>query len=521
MARKTNPFKKIMLTPENRHAEVVIEITSGIFVRATFNLSKNTGWLSRGTIGIWDPATGRYKQRIQDGTHDFKNTMTKDLIVPEPQEGESQFEVIERTTRQAANELINTYRHLIVAAIRDNRDLHNLSLGQALDIYGPDYIADCSTSPEMKKTYRNQLQNLANFLGERSLKEIKRSDFIQFCRIHRGRNSHQYIATFQKFLSFTSFRLGIAQPCQSALDSFFRSVDKGKKNKQRDKDVATDILPKEYENRLDNGCWDHLGDPFWGITVMGKESGLDVKTLCGHKIEDIILGDENEVYVIHQRDDLASYTNDYSFPLGPFGASYISKYLAFLADTFPPERMEGDKYLFSKDTVGAVPLTTKEVTSFIRTDISRFLFGRTGRITLENGTSISMGLPLLRNTRKKHLLEDCRFDDDHCAILFLLHQSLTRYVQADNYRSFTDVFARRLLRKRLEQDQHGYRPPESSKKYTRMTNINRGDFRELHFPAKKNSCPGKDQMITITFEGLEPGDLIEVRSKEGCYVSFN
>lgn len=523
MSSKTsNPFKGIKLTPEKKHNEVVFEVAAGISVRATYNLSPHVGRLSRGVIGIWDTTTGRFKQRIQDGTHNFRNSLTEELLIPAPKNGETQAEIIERTTRKAANKLLSDFGPLILASIHENKDLGNYSLRQALELYSSDYIADSSVSSEMRKTYYNQLQKLSNFLGEKPLNAIKRKDFVQFCKINKSENSTNYISNFQKFLDYTAFRLGIKSPCQHAFDSFFRDHQKKKKKTKTESSIIADVLPNESEDKLDRGCWDHLGDPFWGITVAGKEGGLNVDSLCALRIKSILLGDTaEEAYVIHKRDDLASYTRDYSFALSPFGASYITEYIAFLKDNNPPERMEEDKYLFSKDKFGDIPLTTKEVNSFIRNELSRFLFGYVGRVPLTNGTTISLSLDLLRNTRKKHMLEACRFDDDRSAILFLLHQSLTRFVQADNYRSFTDIYGRRLLHKRLAQDRHGCRPPSTPKEYKRMSQVIRGGNRELRFPSKHNSCPGRDQLITITVTGLNPGDTIEVVGQEGCYVWFD
>lgn len=106
MSRKGgNPLKNIKLTEETPHAEVIFDIAAGVTVRATFNLSSHVGRLSRGTIGIWDSGTGRFKQIIKKNTHKFGDTMTKDLIIPAPAANESQQDIIERTTRQAANKL--------------------------------------------------------------------------------------------------------------------------------------------------------------------------------------------------------------------------------------------------------------------------------------------------------------------------------------------------------------------------------------------------------------------------------
>ena len=517
--KKANPFKGIKLTPEKPHAEVTFEVATGVSVRATFNLSPHTGRLSRGTIGIWEPDTCRFKQVIKTGTHKFSGAMTKDLIIPAPADNEAQEEVIERETRLAANKLLSVFRLQVLGELRESKALINHSLAQVLELYGADYVADRSNSVEMRKIYLSQLQNLANWLGEKPLKDVKKKDLTQFCEIHKGKNGVDYISNFQSFLSNTAFRIGIEPPCKAVLDSFFQGL---RREQNRDKENApplTDVLPGEFEAKLDKGCWDNLGDPFWGCTIVVKEGGLEILHICKLKIKDIVLGEtEAEVYIIFRRDDIATYTNDYSFPLTPLGASYITRYLARLKSSCSPERMEEEKFLFAEDENGEVPLKASDVRDFIRVQLSRYLFGYAGHVALKNGTTISMGAELLRSTRKKHLLEDCRFDGDRGAIIFLLHQSLSRFVQADSYRCFTDTFGRKLLYKRLSQDRHGCQPL-GTKKYSRMSNVVRENIRELHFPPKHNSCPGKDEIITFDIEGLELGDQIEVIGPEGCYVS--
>ena len=467
-----NPFKGITLTPENSRAEVIFEVVSGVYVRATFNLSFHTGRLSRGTIGIWDKDTGRFKQIIKTGTHKFSDAMTKDLIIPAPKDDESPEEVIERMTLIAANKLFSEYRPYIMGELRENKSLINLSLNQALELYSADYIADRSNSIGMRKTYNNHLQNFANWLGEKPLKDIKKKDLKDFCNIHKGKNGVDYISTFQDFLSKTAFRIGIEPPCKDVLESFFQDIKRAKNKDSKKEPPRADVLPEEFEAKLDQGCWEKLGDPLWGCTLLAKESGLDIPCLCKLKIKRIILGDtEEEVYIIYRRDDIASYTNDYTFPLSPLGGSYITRYIDQLQKGSIPERIEKEKFLFAKDELGEVPLSATEVRNFIRVHLSQYLFGYAGRIALKTGTTISMGTELLRNTRKKHLTEDCRFDDDRGAVLFLLHQSLTGLVQADNYRCFTDYYGRKYLYSRLSQDCHGCQPLHSKKNYSRMSNV--------------------------------------------------
>lgn len=405
MSRKGgNPLKNIKLTEETPHAEVIFDIAAGVTVRATFNLSSHVGRLSRGTIGIWDSGTGRFKQIIKKSTHKFSETMTKDLIIPAPAANESQQDIIERTTRQAANKLFNKYRSQILGELRENKSLAKHSLAQVLEVYGADYISDRSNSAEMRKTYLRQLENLANGIGEKPLKDITKKDLTNFCKGHKGENGPEYISNFQSFLQDTAFRIGLEQPCRDALEAFFRDVNKAQKANQKNSPPRADVLPQEFEAKLDQGCWDNLGDPSWGCTIVVKEGGLDPSDVCKLRIKDVFRGETlEEVYILLRKDNIATYTNDYSFPLSPFGGSYIAEYLAMLENTRPPERVDGEKFLFASDEKGDVPLCASEIAEFLRVQLSRYLFGYAGHVALKNGKTISMGAKLLKDTRQKHL----------------------------------------------------------------------------------------------------------------------
>jgi hypothetical protein len=253
---------------------------------------------------------------------------------------------MEAAARKAANKLISRFRSRIYGSLREQRELAKLSLGQALELYGADYIADRSTSAELRKTYRNQLDNVSNFLGEKPLKDLKRIDLKRFVELHKGANGVEYIEELSRFLEKTAYRLGTEMPAKDVLESYLRSVRSGdveaEAQRQQRKAANSDVLPAEYERKLDEGCWAHFGEPMWAATVMLKEGGLAARAVCELRVKDVILADDrDEVYIGYRRDDLATYTHDYTFPLTPFGARYMSQWLDRLAKLCPTERVEG------------------------------------------------------------------------------------------------------------------------------------------------------------------------------------
>ena len=73
-----------------------------------------------------------------------------------------------------------------------------------------------------------------------------------------------------------------------------------------------------------------------------KESGLSAKEVCALQWGDLLLDDADleRVFVCYRRDDLASYTHNYTFPLSPYGALYVNAWRAYLAESCIAERRQ-------------------------------------------------------------------------------------------------------------------------------------------------------------------------------------
>ena len=110
--------------------------------------------------------------------------------------------------------------------------------------------------------------------------------------------------------------------------------------------------------------------------------------------------DHKRVFVRYRRDDLASYTHNYTFPLSPYGALYVNAWRAYLEEKCPAERLSDSAYIVSQDELGQKAFASGELITYIRTTVSAYTVGYAGRIKLEGMTSV-MGVQLLRNTRKK------------------------------------------------------------------------------------------------------------------------
>lgn len=436
MKRKSDPFSGIKVTPQSGRQTFVFDYRPGIKIHFTLNPAHAAGYLSRGTIGLLDPQTGHLLQTHTDSkSHRFSDAATLELYIPCPRQGETQEQVIRRTVKKRTEDLIKKYRYALNINPREGKSLAEMSLRTAIELYATDYVNDESGSSELRKTYYSQLRKLAAAFEGKKLKDLTSGDFRNFCDAHQRKNGLEYVKRLYSFLTTIAHREGVECPAKKKLEEYIRrqehNTDTTNRRLQREA-AATDVLPAEYEAVLDSRCWQELGQPMEALTVLLKESGLSAKEVCALQWGDLLLDDADleRVFVRYRRDDLSSYTHDYTFPLSPYGASYINAWRDCLAQGCPAERLADSAYVVSQDAVGQKAISPSELTNYIRSTVGAYTIGYAGRIKLE-GMASAMGVQLLRNTRGRHLVEDCGLRDDPGALAFLMHQSMTGQVQSD------------------------------------------------------------------------------------------
>lgn len=229
--------------------------------------------------------------------------------------------------------------------------------------------------------------------------------------------------------------------------------------------------------------------------------------------------DHERVFVRYRRDDLASYTHNYTFPLSPYGALYVNAWRAYLEKKCPAERLADSAYIVSQDELGQKAFASGELITYIRTTVSAYTIGYAGRIKLE-GMASALDVQLFRNTRRNHLIEDCGLRDDPGALAFLMHQSMTGQVQSDSYRSFTDTTGQQYLYSKFRRDRHGCPTPE--KENTRTSIVLLPDGRqEIRIPPVSGSSRQGDALITLVLTNVQPEDVIEVHALGGCFLNVS
>lgn len=525
MKRKNDPFSGIKITPQSGRQSFVFAYRPGIKIRFTLNPTTAAGYLARGTIGLLDPQTGHLLQtRTNSKERKFSDAATLELYVPYPRPGETQEQIIRRTVMKRTEDLVKRYRHVLNMSLREGKSLSEMSLSTAVELYAADYVNDQSSSAEIRKTYYSQLRKLSATFEDKKLKDLTSGNFKDFCDAHQHKNGLEYIKRLYHFLTTIAHQEGVECPARKKLEGYIRrqerDADATNRHLQREA-AATDILPAEYEAVLDSRCWQELGQPMEALTVLLKESGLSAKEVCALQWGDLLMddADHERVFVRYRRDDLASYTHNYTFPLSPYGALYVNAWRAYLAENCPAERLTDNAYVVSQDESGEKAFSSSELIAHIRTTVSAYTVGYAGRIKLEGMTS-AMGVQLLRNTRKNHLIEDCGLRDDPGALAFLMHQSMTGQVQSDSYRSFTDPTGQQYLYSKLRRDRHGC--PASEKENTRTSIVQLPDGRqEIRIPPVSGSSRQGDALITLILTNVQPGDIIEAHAPGGCFLDIS
>ena len=524
MKKKNDPFAGIKITPHSGKQTIIYNYQPGVKIRVTLNATRTAGYLSRGTIGLLDPQTGHLLQiRTDSKSHRFSDAATLELYIPCPRQGETQEQVIRCTVLKRAADLIKKYRPSLDIGLRSGKSLGDMSLRTAIELYATDYVIDESSSVELRKTYYNQLNKMAAAFEDKKLTDLTSGDFKRFCTSHPRKNGLEYVKRLYRFLATVARQEGVVCPAQKVLADYIRRQERDPKitNRRLQREAAvTDVLPAEYEAMLDSRCWEEMGDPMAALTVLLKESGLPTAEVCGLQWGDLLLDDNREcVFVRCRRDDLTSYTHDYTFPLSPYGAAYINAWRDYLTQSCSAERLADSAYVVSQDDAGQKAISPGELTNYIRSTVGAYTIGYAGRIKLE-GMASAMGVQLLRNTRGKHLVEDCGLRDDPGALAFLLHRSMTSQVQADSYRSFTDRTGRQYLFTNLRRDRHGCPPP--TKENTYMSAVSLSDGRqELRVPPVSGSNRQGDALITLTLANVQPGDVIEAYAPDGCFMDIS
>ena len=246
-----------------------------------------------------------------------------------------------------------------------------------------------------------------------------------------------------------------------------------------------------------------LEDPRFVAVVLMKGTGLDIGDITALRIRDLLLDERDpmKVFVSLRREYANSAVQLYHFPMMPYEALLLNRYITWLS-TQNPGRTEPDRYLLSDDPEGREPMSTRGFHAFVRNLLMKVVVGYADRLG-STDLSKQKGAEYLKRTYRHRLEEYCGLTEqpDPDALTFLLHQSLAGHVQGDNYRCFTDPCGRERLLAYIYREQRFIPPRQKGQK--QVLKSKDGDSDMLTF---RNWDHQENRRIVLTFEAAADGE---------------
>jgi hypothetical protein len=228
---------------------------------------------------------------------------------------------------------------------------------------------------------------------------------------------------------------------------------------------------------------------------------LDIKDIIELRIGDFQMDEKEDrkVFVILRREYANSATQIYTFPLFPYEALLVNRYIREMRNQ-NPARVEPNCYLLSADTEGMEKMPVEGFNAFVRNLLMMYTIGYASRLG-DVDLSKQHGIELLKATYRHRLEEYCGVSEqtDGDALTFLTHRSLAGHVQGDHYRSFTDSYGRDRLLGYVWRDQRFIPQGKGLKQILRGS---AGDYDVITF---RNREHGENRRIVLTFTASENG----------------
>lgn len=475
-------------------------------MRFAFSLKRQkegTRYPLRGSVRALDSRSKTLQVETPSGE---KRYARKSVEVPFPKQG---------PLSQAASELVckqiialyQEHNLNLKGSNLQNMDLLQLTLAQILLLYDKAYESQDARKVDRYHRQLKCIDAIAQELLDTPMSKIRRS--ILTAALPQGvgvETQLKYLRALEDFLSLVQAKARLADPLIPCIQGMVEELARENKHKtSKKKRIAAanaHHLPHEIEGKLNETISVNLmeGPRFLAMALI-KGGCLPLKDSVELRLENLQL-DENDpriVFVTLRRQYAGSATQFYTFPLFPYEAILVNRYIHALGER-SPARIEGDRFLLSEDEEGKVPMNTKGFSAFVRNILQTFRIGYAGLLG-DMDLSQNHGIEILRNTYQHRLQEYCGISPQHDrgAYTFLQHLSLADQVQSDHYRSFTaDCGPDRLLGL-VWRDQR-FIPPKP--KQHQLLKSKQGDWDQITYRNKDVNSP---QTITLTFTAPRDG----------------
>lgn len=486
-------------------------------------------YMLKGTINMLDPTTKRtlsVMMKEKTSGELKKKDASLPLYVKFPKGKETLTGLTLREIEMKVHQLLEKFRGQHAAAMKSGKLLVEMTLTEISTAFGEEAaLAFSEKSKARRVLFRQNINHMAGELQEIPMGKLKKKELMSSLPKNASAATKcGYLQAFRFLVKFVEDEQCVVSGLALMIDDCIKKLTDGKKERERkERKAALDasnskVLSNEGEEELNRQIKRRLDDPYYASLLLIKGGGLEPKEICMLKVKDVKREKGNpregkpDVIFIDIRRAFASATQNYCFPIFPWEAGELCRYLDSLA-TSGGERMAEDRYLFSKDD-GTTPLDPVEISKLCRAELQKLKSGFAdliGNVDLKR----TQGVRMLLETYADRLSEYAGIDKekDEGAYRFMCHRSLGSSVQADHYRSFSGESGRKCLLDYVSQDRRFLKSKMRRGEKGRKTE---GDLCTYTLYAKDDV---NEQQAAITIE-LGPGEVAEFFAEHGIVLEI-
>lgn len=498
-----------------------------VYYRVTINRQPTAArYTRRGTVTVLDPEIMKPLQN-SDGKY-----VQKEYYISNNEDGVWEKNIKEKICaiiKRMHLQIGPTLKHMRV----EEEDVRDLSLNDALDLFGEGALEHRYRDNTHGKEYLNTLYRLSNRLGDIPLRKISKRDIKKICAPIAPTTALNYLNYFCDFVNYIEVEkhtsTGLIPIITDAIKNQRRAKTRGS-GRSYEKKSMTDVLPNAIELKINQMCADHMmEEPMFIAVALLKGGGLTVEDVINCRMGDLERIKKKDeltiVFVKLYKEYRGSATQNYTFPIFPLEAFLIDQYINKMGEQ-NPERIQADRFLVSSDIMGLERVNRKDVIMFCR-NLLLEIGHQIDYYSMMMGQDLSSdrGVNMLRATYSYRLDKYANLspETDVGAYTFMRHDNLAPYVQADHYRCFTGDSGRTFLLSCVLQDLRGLPERNRRKNVYYRNQKDDGTAKYTYLPATQENRSHLEMTIVAKEDALaiidiENGGLFEIYPEDDSEV---
>ena len=498
----------------------------GMLFSYTLNKQKdNCHYLYRGTLTLKSPAT-RQPLKIIDLDKKTGRQVQRPASMPlhiNLSNGTTLKEEIASEIEKGAIALCEKYQCQFASHVKGSVSLNQMPLRVVANYYLEEAAQEQCKKSDARKAFCSRIRHIAENLKDIPIENIGEKELMGAVSDIAAAQQSRYLSALLRFLQYVEKELQASCPlvpvvmgCQNTARTGERDARK-KRNEQAV--LNPDVLDEEAEAKFNAIVQSHEYDPMHIALLLVKGSGLAIAECCELRLGDLEFTREETELFIRLFRSFASATQNYTFPVFPYEAMVLRQYVTYLSEQYGKSRTEPDRFLFSQDREGRIPLEPGEVGKLCRIVLSGLPIW-CANMAKNRGMKREPGQTMLQNTYEYRLGKYCNIlqQTDNGAYLFMMHRTLANDVLADHYRCFTGESGRAFLMSRVQMDQRDIperRHRQSVREHTDADGISKTFFSQSQWLSEQNHyilSTGTDGHVVIN---APAGCRITVSPKDG------